>query len=162
MEIQLEEKIEKSLLWIVNILNKHNIPFQITGGFAAKLYGSPRPLNDIDIDILEDRFKEIINDVREYIVFGPEQYIDKKWDLYLMTLNYFGQEIDIGGAMYMKIFDSKKEQWLSFPADFKKNVWIEVAGTKVPVISKKDLIKYKSYLDGDHQQIDINAITGSL
>jgi len=161
MEIQLEEKTKKALIWITEILNKHKIPFQISGGLSAKLYGSPRSLNDIDIDIPEEGFKKIISEVKKYIIFGPERYIDKKWDLQLMTLNYFSQEIDISGSEHLKIFDSKNNQWLSFPIDFKKVVWIPITGIKLPVISKEDLIKYKSYLDGDHQQIDINAIQNS-
>ena len=39
-----------ALFWIVKILKKHKIPFHISGGFAAKLYGVKRDLADIDID----------------------------------------------------------------------------------------------------------------
>jgi predicted nucleotidyltransferase len=151
MEIQVEEKTKNALLWITEILNRHNIPFQICGGLAAKLYGSPRPLNDIDIE-----------EVKEYIIFGPEQYLDEKWDLWLMTLNYFGQEIDIGGAIHLKIFDSQHDVWVPFPVDFAKVAWVPVAGIKVPVITKEDLIIYKSLLDGDHQQVDIIAVRYSM
>ncbi|MFA5773424.1 MAG: MazG-related protein [Candidatus Paceibacterota bacterium] len=158
MKIKWEEKTKNALLWITEILNKHNIPFQISGGLSAKLYGSPRPLNDIDIDIPEEGFKKIINDVKEYIIFGPKQYIDKKWDLKLMTLNYFGQKIDIGGTEYLKIFDSKNNKWLPFSTNFKKVVWLSFIGIKLPIIPAEELIKYKTYLDGDHQQIDINAV----
>ncbi|MFZ2522802.1 MAG: hypothetical protein WAW92_00245 [Minisyncoccia bacterium] len=42
---------EGALRWIVNILESKSIQFQVTGGFAAKLYGSQRELADIDIDI---------------------------------------------------------------------------------------------------------------
>ncbi|NIR53110.1 hypothetical protein GWO43_29865 [candidate division KSB1 bacterium] len=34
----------KALKWIVNILNKHDIPFQATGGLATKAFGSKRKL----------------------------------------------------------------------------------------------------------------------
>ena len=158
MPIPLEEKTKNALMWIVNILNKYEIPFQISGGFAAKLYGSARPLNDIDIDIPKDKFKKIINDMQEYIVYGPEDYKDKKWDLYLMTLNYCGQEIDIGSAD-VKIYDSGSEAWLSFTTHFDQSVWKEVAGIKVPVMPKNELISYKKYLDGEHQRVDIKALS---
>ena len=160
METQLAEKTKNALLWITGILNKHEIPFQISGGFAAKLYGSPRPLNDIDIDIPEDRFEEIYDEVKDYYTLPPQQYIDKKWYIWLMTLNYEGQEIDISGGNTLKIHSAKTNTWLPFPADFEKVVWIPVAGIKVPVIPKEDLAQYKSYLDGDHQQVDIKAILG--
>ena len=37
-----DEKTIDALKWIVGILNKHNIPYRIGGGFAAKMYGSSR------------------------------------------------------------------------------------------------------------------------
>jgi hypothetical protein len=160
MEIQLDEKTNNALLWITGILNKHKIPFQISGGFAAKLYGSPRPLNDIDIDIPEDRFEEIHDEVKNYYTMPPQQYVDKKWNLWLMTLNYEGQEIDVGGGINLKIHDDKNDVWLPFSVDFGQVVWISVAGITVPVIPKEELVRYKSYLDGAHQQIDIDAIQG--
>jgi hypothetical protein len=45
------ETVGNALRWIIGILDRHNIQYQITGGFAAKLYGSSREVNDIDIDI---------------------------------------------------------------------------------------------------------------
>ena len=58
----------------------------ISGGFAARLYGATRDLADIDIDIPEDRFAELIPQVKEYIKLGPARYKDDNWDLFLMTL----------------------------------------------------------------------------
>lgn len=85
---------KRALEWIVGVLRKRQIPFQISGGCAAKIYGSQRELNDIDIDIPRDCFEKIIVDVKPFLIYGPSQYKDGKWDLYLMTLNYAGQEID--------------------------------------------------------------------
>lgn len=158
MEIQLEQKTIDALVWITSILNKYEILFQISGGLAAKLYGSSRPLNDIDIDIPKECFEKILKDVKEYIIFGPADYKDKKWDLYLMTLNYNGQEIDIGSAD-IKIYDAKTDKWLSFTTNFESSVWKDVAGMKVPVMPKAELISYKRFLDGEHQKIDIKAIS---
>jgi RimJ/RimL family protein N-acetyltransferase len=90
--------IKDALLWIIPILRKHHIPFQIAGGLAMQAYGSKRALRDIDIDIPETDFKTIRQDVAPFITFGPDNFKDKNWDLFLMTLNYKGQEIDISGA----------------------------------------------------------------
>lgn len=146
-----------ALEWIVGILKKYDVPFQISGGCAAKIYGSPRELNDIDIDIPENYFLKIISDVKPYIIYGPDQYKDKKWDLYLMTLNYAGQEIDIGSGN-AKISTKERDKWIDFSTDFSKAVKKTFLGIEVSVIPKEDLVNYKQSLDGVHQQVDIESI----
>ena len=85
------EKVENAFKWIVLIFENKNIPFVVTGGFAAKIYGSPRPLNDIDIDIHDTDFSLIKDDILPYVIFGPDHYHDERWDLLLATLNYNGE-----------------------------------------------------------------------
>ncbi len=150
---------EEAFKWIVNILNKHKIPFQIAGGFAARVYGSKRELADIDFDIPEDRFSEIIPEVKKYIIFGPKRYIDRNWDLQLMTLVYKNQEIDIGGSNNVMIFNSNNKQWLSLKTDFMKTDMIEIYGIRVPIIVKEELIKYKKILSREVDKIDIKQIS---
>lgn len=137
---------EKTLRWIVGILQKHNIPFQITGGLAGKAFGNPRPLNDIDIDVPEDRIAEIISDVKEYIVFGPERYRDNDWDLLLLTLNHEGQDIDLGGFETTKIFDVATRDWRLVPCNIDNAVSLEVMGITLPAVDPKDYIAYKQSL----------------
>lgn len=148
---------EKTFQWIVGIFNKHSIPFVITGGLAGKSYGSPRPLNDIDIDIHNKDFGLILDDIRPYIVFGPAQYKDERWDLLLATLNYEGQELDISGGDTLKICDARTGEWKLSPTNFSNVEQREVFGITVPVISRDDLIAYKSMLQGEHQKVDIQA-----
>ena len=148
---------EKALKWIVEILHKGNVPFQITGGLAAKIYGSDRPLNDIDIDIPDDDFQKIIEGVRKFVVYGPAHYVDERWDCKLMALNYEGQEIDISGGDTLKICDARTGEWKSNKTNFSNVEQREVFGIKVPVISRNDLVEYKSMLEGEHQQVDIQA-----
>ena len=153
----MEKDTKGALEWIVGILEKYEVPFQISGGCAAKIYGSPRELNDIDIDIPENYFSKIISDVKPYIIYGPDQYKDNKWDLYLMTLNYAGQEIDIGSGN-AKISTKDRDKWIDFSTDFSKAVKKTFLGLEVPVIPKEDLVNYKQLLDGEHQQVDIESI----
>ncbi len=157
-----QEKTINALKWIVEILNRKNIPYQISGGFAAKIYGSTRLLNDIDIDIPEDRFVDLVEEVRPYIVFGPKHYKDDKWDAYLMTLNFTGQEIDIDGAYEVKVSSKDRTEWVHIPVDFSKVNKMEVEGIVVNVISPMNLVKYKQHLDGDHQVEDIKAAENYL
>ncbi|MFY9484693.1 MAG: hypothetical protein WAP74_03700 [Patescibacteria group bacterium] len=151
-------KIKEGLNWIVAILRKHKIPFQITGGLAARVYGSKRPINDIDIDIPEEYFDRILKDVKPYIIFGPAHYRDKRWDLQLLTLNYHGQEIDIGGAYQTKINDARTGKWRAMPSDLSRIVKHELFDITLPVTNPEDLVDYKRMLVGDHQKEDISAI----
>lgn len=157
-----QEKTINALKWIVEILNSKNIPYQISGGFAAKMYGSGRLLNDIDIDIPEERFKDILEEVKPYIIFRPEHINDGKWDMELMTLNFKGQEIDIGGAYEAKVSNKDRTKWIPIPVDFSKVNRIELEGILVNFISPKDLIEYKQHLDGEHQLQDIKAVESYL
>jgi hypothetical protein len=149
---------ENTFRWITSVFNKHNIPFVVTGGLAAKSYGSPRPLNDIDIDIHDKDFDLILEDVKDYVVFGPAQYKDERWDSLLITLNHKGQGVDISGGDALKICDARTGVWVLNKTDFSNTEQREIFGIKVPVVSRADLIDYKSMLQGEHQQIDIEAI----
>jgi hypothetical protein len=148
---------EKTFHWIINILKKHAIPFVITGGLAGKCFGSPRPLNDIDIDIHDKDFDRILEDIKPYIIFGPGRYRNERWDLLLMTLNHEGQEIDISGGDTLHICDARTNKWEFSPTDFSDIEHRTLFDSTVPVISRGDLIAYKSMLQGAHQHIDIHA-----
>jgi hypothetical protein len=143
--------------WIVSVLQKHEVPFVVTGGLAAKAYGSSRALNDIDLDIPSQDFSRIFPDIKPYVIFGPSRYLDEKWDLPLITLDHHGQEIDIGGGDDTKIYDAKNKKWTLIPAGFSYARKMEIFGLVVPVVPAEQLIAYKSLLDGDHQKVDIRA-----
>lgn len=91
-------KDKEALIWIINILNKHKIPYMITGGYAARIYGSNRPLADIDIDVSDKSLYKIIPSVQKFISHGPNRYKDNNWDILGLTLHYKGQEIGISGV----------------------------------------------------------------
>jgi len=148
---------EKAFKWIVGILENHNLPFQITGGLAARAYGSRRPLNDIDIDISDDGFYQILPDVRGYVIFGPERFVDEHFDLLLMTLRYAGQEIDISGGDTIRIPDGEG-YWHDAPTDFSKLGIKDIFGISVPVMVKEEVLKYKKLLDRPVDREDIQAL----
>lgn len=60
---RMSTKLENGLRWVVSILKKQRIPFQISGGLAAHIYGSKRPLNDIDLDVPEDKMAVLLTDI---------------------------------------------------------------------------------------------------
>jgi hypothetical protein len=155
-------KAERAFHWIVDILQHRNIPFQISGGLAARVYGSTRPLNDIDIDVPDERLEEIVPDVREWIQLGPLHLVDERWDLQLMVLNYNGQPIDVCGARAVKICDVRDGVWKNSPADLSTAQVHEVFGIRVPVAERRFLADYKQMLAGEHQVEDVRAIRASL
>lgn len=152
------EKTEVALRWIVEILERHRVPYQIGGGFAAHVYGSRREIADIDISIPEEKFNVLLSDIQEYLTYGPAQYVDPEWDLLLMTLSYQGQEIDFAGSNNKKFFDQIKQDWVSFPTDFNSSVYKDVYGIKVPLMAKSKLIEYKKALGRDVDVFDVQAL----
>lgn len=154
----MNNKLESALKWIIPILQRHNMPFQISGGLAANIYGAKRPVNDIDLDVPEDKMELLLPDIKQYIMFGPARYKDEKWDLRLITLSYNGQEIDIGGAFETKIFDEQNKTWKLSPVKFETAQTHTVYGIQVPVSDPTELIEYKKLLSGEHQKVDIEAV----
>ncbi len=149
----------KALKWIIPILQKHSIQYEISGGFSAHIYGANRPINDIDIDISEEKFTAILPDIQNYIIYGPAPYKDEKWDLDLkILLNYEGQLIDIAGASNVKIYDEKEQNWRNFSSKFNTSQTKTIFEIEVQVIDPKDLIEYKKLLNGEHQKVDIKAV----
>jgi len=153
----MEQKVIEALRWIIGILDARKIPYQLSGGFAARLYGSPRELHDIDIDVPEKHFPDILPEISEYITFGPARFQDGKWDCELITLNYHGQDIDLSGAETMRMSDKARTRILDWPADLSAALKMNVENLEVQVIHPRNLARYKKKLDGDHQQIDILA-----
>lgn len=154
-----KNKVEKALKWIVKILEKHDIQYEISGGFSAYIYGAQRPIKDIDIDISEEKYRSMLPDIKNYIIYGPAPYKDKKWDLGMkILLDYEGQLIDIADACDVKMFDEKEQKWLISSSKFNTTQTKTVFGIDVQVIDPEDLIEYKKLLEGDHQLIDIKAV----
>jgi hypothetical protein len=149
---------KKALFWVISILRKNKIPFQISGGLAARIYGSARELADIDIDIPEERFEELLPAVKKFIIFGPAKYKDKNWDLYLMTLKRYGQEIDLCGYRRAKIFDRKRNMWIPCPSALSRTNYKIIFGLRVLIVPKKNLIAYKSKLLRRVDKIDLKSL----
>lgn len=153
-----KKNTEAAFKWIVGILKKSSVPFQISGGFAARLYGSKRELADIDLGIPDNSFDTIYPEVKEYIIYGPEHYLDDEWDLKLMTLKYENQKIDIAGRDTIKIFDKERQTWVSAHRDLTVSEDIEVYGITVPVIPKQALIDYKKKINRKVDRLDVEAM----
>ena len=160
MVVRMVRSRKKCLQWIVKILRKRRVPFYISAGFAAKLYGSPRPLKDIDIP--DKYFQEVLNETRKYVTWGPKRWLCKPWDVHVFTLTHNGYKIDISSGDTMRFYDIKKEKWVPGHSNFSKATRKKVFDMIVPVIPKKDLLYYKrlleQYSSKKHQKIDVDAL----
>lgn len=145
---------EKAFHWIISILEKHNIKYKISGGFAARIYGVNRELADIDIEVPNSYIKTIHSDVAPYVIFGPDRYKDNDWDLELMTLVYEDQEIDIAG-INAKIFNKQNNEWENSSGDLDTVTMKEIFGKVVPVETLDSLIKYKTKIG---REVDIEDV----
>ena len=142
----MKRSTKEAFIWIIKILKRRKVPYQISGGFAARIYGSKRLLADIDIEIPDRFFSRIILDIRKYLTFGPANYKDKNFSTHGVALKYRGQVIEMSGTETEKLYDSKKKKWIKSKINLSKAVKKKVFGMTVPVIRKKDLIHYKGIL----------------
>lgn len=152
---------EAALGWIVEILNRKNIPFQIGGGFAARIYGVDRLLNDIDIAVPTKNLQDIYEEAKEYITHELRPFKDEKWDVTGMTLEYKGQKIDIVGAQGKKILDDSKKEWVVLENDFSASETHQLYGITISVMPKDFLINYKKILLRDVDKKDLEGLGAS-
>lgn len=135
------------------------MPYHIVwgGGAATHLYGSGRPVNDIDISIAgEEHFSVILPLVKEYIVTSPTHYQDEKWDCVTLSLNYHGQDIDLTDSETLRMRSGDNTQWIQNKYIYRKypDVIKEVDGVNVSLMDPRVLFEYKQELTGDHQEYD--------
>ena len=145
--------------WITKLLRKLRIPFRVSGGLAARFYGSKRPLADIDMDIPDKDIPRLAPEVRRYIIYGPQRYRDRHWDLPLLTLRYRGQLIDLSGADSGKVFDKRKRKKVIAKVHLRRFRRGKLFGVIVPIIPKTELIAYKSALGRRVDVADVKAIS---
>ena len=152
------KKTKEAFLWITNLLKINKIRYQITGGFVAKIYGSSRGFDDIDILLSNNNLFQIKN-LCTNTIYGPKRYKDKHFDVLLLTLNYENQEIDLIGADDRKIFDKSKNKWINKrKIDFNKSNIKEIFSKKVPIIPLNDLISIKKSLGRKKDLYDVLKI----
>lgn len=152
----MEEKTIRALHWIVGILDAHNVPYRIGGGLATHLYGSGRPVNDIDISLSGKYFPAIVPIVQEFITAGPKHYLNEKWDCTTLSLEYRGQEIDLTDVDTLLMRDKEGTQWMRNADIYGKwpDMKVEVDGIAVTLMHPRVLLEYKEHLSGEHQDFD--------
>ena len=156
----MDEKTSRGFKWIVEILNTKKIPYRIGGGFAAHVYGSPRPINDIDISVSGKYFPIIVPEIFGYIVAGSQHYLNEKWDCDTLSLDYHGQKIDLTDVDTLRMSNKEQTAWIQAKDLYSQYnpIVMRVEDTDVSLFDPRGLIAYKKELGGKHQQIDIDAV----
>ncbi len=146
----------EALKWIVGILDDNGIPYRIGGGLATHLYGSGRPVNDIDISLSGQHFPTIVPLVRKYIVAGPKHYRNEKWDCETLSLSYHGQDIDLTDVDTLLMRDKDDTTWIRNREIYGKwpDVRKDIEGVIVTLMHPRVLLEYKEHLSGEHQERD--------
>jgi hypothetical protein len=152
----MEKKTSEALVWIAGVLNDNDIPYRIGGGLATHLYGSGRPVNDIDISLSGKYFPAVVPLVREFITAGPKHYLNEKWDCTTLSLEYRGQEIDLTDADTLLMRDGEGARWIQNADIYGKwpDMKVDVDGVAVALMHPRVLLEYKEHLLGEHQEFD--------
>ena len=137
------QNVESAFRWIVGVLRRHAVPFHVSGGFAASLYGSKRKTYDIDILIHHPSLRLILPTVRRYIIFGPDRYRDRHFDAFLATLEIYGTTIDL--IMECRVRDHRTGKWYLLPG-LTQSVRKKVFGHWVSIEAKEKLMKIKKMI----------------
>lgn len=141
---------KESLAFIIPILEKYNIRWVITGGFAAYAYGVYRPLNDIDIDIDthkdDPQFKRFLEELSPYITQPLEHFVDQNYDNHNFEITYKGQVVDICPMADLKIFDKDAHAYVPFYNGYPDVEGVAFEGMTLPLLSKRRVIQNKEML----------------
>ena len=153
---------KEALMWIVELLERNKVPYQIVGGLAAITYGVKRELADIDIFIPNFGFEKIADEVKEYTQFGPKYHIGTQWKLTYQALNYLGQEIELCDSDNTEYLNSQTQMWVKQQIDFSNFTEAFYLGVKIKVMQKNDLINYKKELNRDVDALDVEEMKNTL
>lgn len=153
-----EKHTKEALGWIVAVLREHKIPFQISGGFAARIYGAQRFLHDIDIDVPEKYLPFLAILLKNHLIHGLQKYHDHEFIAMFLTLRYKGQIIEISGCKTGKLFNKKERKWKSYCPRLAQAQKKKIFNMIVPVIKESLLIHYKKEIGRPRDWKDIEGM----
>jgi hypothetical protein len=157
------QKIGQALGWIVSLLNRYSIPYQICGGMAAKAYGATRPLVDIDIYAslqASPHFQLFMDEVQPYLIREFAPHLSASWDILYLALNYQGMQIEIAeSTSNPRFYNYRDGRWEDQLIDFAASTLILLYSVEVAIMPKDELLAYKSMLDREVDHLDIEHMT---
>lgn len=154
-----EHKTQKALQWIVSLLNRHQVPYQLIGGVAARAYGARRPVVDIDLYIPMEKAQAAIDEMRPYLIREPLPHHSTFWDLTYLVLDYEGVYIEIGdSSSNPHIFNQRDQRWDPQVIDYSASHKAALFGIEVDVMPRSELASYKTKLDRKVDHVDLREM----
>ncbi|MGE5140048.1 MAG: hypothetical protein ACM3JD_11340 [Rudaea sp.] len=156
------EQIHAALSWLVSLLSRHNVPYQVVGGLAAQAYGATRPLVDIDLYVPLDLAQAAVQEMRPFIVREALPHRSDSWDLVYLALDFHGVYIEIGdSSTNPRFYDRLDQRWEPQVIDYVASTIVSLYGIDVAVMPREELLRYKAMLDREVDHWDIQAIAGA-
>ncbi len=154
-----ERQIGEALHWIVSLLDRRQVPYQIVGGLAAQAYGARRPLVDIDLYIPLDQAQAALEEMEPFLVRKPLPHRSAAWDLIYLALETQGVLIEIGdSSTNPRFFNRLDQRWEPQVIDYAASQTARLYGVEVAVMPREELLRYKAMLDREVDHIDIQQI----
>lgn len=145
-----QKKAYEALSFIIPLLQKHNLQWVITGGFACYVYGVPRQLTDIDIDVNASKdtpaFKQFYEELKQYLTQPLKHFVDQNYDNYNFEVTIQGQVVDICPMAEMKVINKQSGQYENFYEGFPQVEFKNFNGLELPLLAKDLIIKNKEML----------------
>ena len=156
------QPIHQALAWIVDVLTRHRVPYQLVGGLAAQAYGAQRPLMDIDLYAPLEQAQSALADLAPYITRPPGPHRSAAWDLVYLALEYEGVEIEIGDSTSNPQFYNVRDQrWEPQVIDYAASQTVTLYAVAVAVMPRAELLRYKAMLAREVDHLDIAQITAA-
>lgn len=123
---------------VINLLNKHNIPYMLTGGLAVTVWGRARSTLDIDIvlDIKKNDVAKLASAFKNKNFYIDEEAIKMALDKNL-SFNAIDFKTNTTIDCYL-VGDNEYEE-----KRFQRKIIKNIVGIKVNIVSPEDLILIK-------------------
>ncbi len=162
MNRNVQRHTARALAWIVEALCEYDVPHQVVGGLAAWAYGANRPLVDIDLYVPFDLATGLLREIRPFVTWGPERYVDEIWDLTFLKLDYDGQRIELGDSSTdPRFFSTRNGRWERQYVDYANSTSARMLGVEIEIMPRDELIRYKSSLGREVDLMDISQMVGA-
>jgi hypothetical protein len=150
------QKLPLALAWLVNLLNRHAIPYQIVGGLAVHAYGATRPVIDVDLYMPFAQAQSFLDEIQPFIVRQPLPHRSESWDLVYLALEYEQVYVEIGDSSTDPRFYNRIDgRWEDQTIVYEGSVTATLYGVEVKIMPREELVRYKRMLDREVDHLDL-------